>query len=89
MRTSPHDKSISLLIKQKEERTVEKEMRNKQHEFSERMENCILRRNQLKKKKERVHYIKIINYRWYDNYGYVQCHVARTAYRKFPSHASR
>ena len=48
------DKSISLLIKQKEERKVEEEMKSKQREFSERMESCVLRRNQLKKKKEKV-----------------------------------
>lgn len=50
------DKSISLLIKQKEERKVEEEMKSKQREFSERMESCVFRRNQLKKKKEKVTY---------------------------------
>ena len=48
------DKSISLLIKQKEARRVEEEMKEKQLEFSERMEGYVIRRNQLKKKKEKV-----------------------------------
>ena len=53
--------ALSLLIKQKE-LAIEEEMRQKQQEFSVRMENCILRRNQLKKKKERVHkQLKLMN----------------------------
>ena len=47
--------TLSLLIKQKEEQAIEEEMRQKQQEFSVRMEICTLRRNQLKKKKESVH----------------------------------
>ena len=48
------DKSISLLIKQKEARRVEEEMKAKQHEFSERMDGYVIRRNQLKKQKVKV-----------------------------------
>jgi hypothetical protein len=56
LRESPQSRSaLDLLIKQKEEAVIEDKMRQKQQDFSARMENCILRRNQLKKKKARVH----------------------------------
>ena len=48
------DKSIELLAKQKEERKVDEQMKFKQKDFSERMESCAVRRNQLKKSKEKV-----------------------------------
>ena len=70
------DKSIELLAKQKEERKVDEQMKSKQTEFSERMENCVVRRNQLKKNKEKVICMTRLGVMWNIQSSIIICTIA-------------